>query len=551
MEEVNMETCFDGKPTKRIKLELADRPLNFADPVSHRIIEKRRRDRMNNCLADLSRLIPSTYLKQGQGRIEKTEIIELAIKHIEHLTKLSNYTAAGDGVDHLKPSKQSGRCCEQKFYMGFKECQDELMRYFVEEEGWDSKDKLLVRIMNHLDQSSAKFNSESGCMDENGDLQVGKMEKDEIISDDGNGAYSVHSHQGGIIGESGLAPMQMQSMTQTEQCMNTVQKKSVSNQHLRTLLTRTGANNNDSVSVGSNSSCLSLMSLAADGVGHMRREEESGFCSSNVPFEGQNALSEPEQNSNSNACEKNVYKFKHNITKRFSLEEKHHIIPGSDTSSSSSQEDSNVKVKRRMPRAKAESPSSDETPYPNSDHSSYENITNCDSPAKEEECGSNSDNSKHSVCLPAFLLHPSGTHYVPFSVHSGQVKKVLSVEKTSNPSVFHPISIPVNFGGNYISMQNINIDSKLFVMSLFFLFDCLFVCCCCCKITNYHLSFSGFKNSCFISYKNSIELIIENIDKLFMGKTFWLNLQSCEKSNFHDIMLHLMLKLIITLKCRV
>lgn len=27
-----------------------------------------------------------------------------------------------------------------------------------------------------------------------------------------------------------------------------------------------------------------------------------------------------------------------------------------------------------------------------------------------------------------------------------------------------------------------------------------------------------------------------------MGKTFWLNLQSCEKSNFHDIMLHLMLK---------
>lgn len=52
--------------------------------------------------------------------------------------------------------------------MGFKECQDELMRYFVEEEGWDSKDKLLARIMGHLDQSSVKFNSESGCMDENG-----------------------------------------------------------------------------------------------------------------------------------------------------------------------------------------------------------------------------------------------------------------------------------------------------------------------------------------------------------------------------------------------
>ena len=55
------------------------------DPLSHRIIEKRRRDRMNNCLADLSRLIPSSYLKKGRGRIEKTEIIEMAIKHIRHL----------------------------------------------------------------------------------------------------------------------------------------------------------------------------------------------------------------------------------------------------------------------------------------------------------------------------------------------------------------------------------------------------------------------------------------------------------------------------------
>lgn len=57
----------------------------FQDPMSHRIIEKRRRDRMNNCLADLSRLIPADYLKKGRGRIEKTEIIEMAIKHMKHL----------------------------------------------------------------------------------------------------------------------------------------------------------------------------------------------------------------------------------------------------------------------------------------------------------------------------------------------------------------------------------------------------------------------------------------------------------------------------------
>lgn len=56
--------------------------------MSHRIIEKRRRDRMNNCLADLSRLIPAEYLKKGRGRVEKTEIIEMAIRHMKHLQGL-------------------------------------------------------------------------------------------------------------------------------------------------------------------------------------------------------------------------------------------------------------------------------------------------------------------------------------------------------------------------------------------------------------------------------------------------------------------------------
>ena len=55
------------------------------DPMSHRIIEKRRRDRMNNCLADLSRLLPPACMKKGRGRIEKTEIIEMTIKHMKHL----------------------------------------------------------------------------------------------------------------------------------------------------------------------------------------------------------------------------------------------------------------------------------------------------------------------------------------------------------------------------------------------------------------------------------------------------------------------------------
>lgn len=55
------------------------------DPTSHRIIEKRRRDRMNNCLGSLCKLIPTRYFKKGPGRVEKTEIVETAIKYMKDL----------------------------------------------------------------------------------------------------------------------------------------------------------------------------------------------------------------------------------------------------------------------------------------------------------------------------------------------------------------------------------------------------------------------------------------------------------------------------------
>jgi len=58
---------------------------------------------MNSCLADLSHLIPSTYTKKGRGRIEKTEIIEMAIKHMKHLQSL-----AGNSKDNCVVPNDTG-----------------------------------------------------------------------------------------------------------------------------------------------------------------------------------------------------------------------------------------------------------------------------------------------------------------------------------------------------------------------------------------------------------------------------------------------------------
>ncbi|XP_070559196.1 uncharacterized protein [Ptychodera flava] len=53
------------------------------ESISHRIIEKRRRDRINRCLNDLSRLVPATANRKG--KLEKAEILQQAVEHLRQL----------------------------------------------------------------------------------------------------------------------------------------------------------------------------------------------------------------------------------------------------------------------------------------------------------------------------------------------------------------------------------------------------------------------------------------------------------------------------------
>ncbi|XP_033210969.1 transcription factor cwo isoform X2 [Belonocnema kinseyi] len=136
------------------------------DPMSHRIIEKRRRDRMNNCLADLSRLIPAEYLKKGRGRVEKTEIIEMAIRHMKHLQGLRQDTKHStvnpvhahpeDSVDSVSHSATTSTAAEH-YRLGFQECLSETMHFLVEVEGFFARDSLCVQLISHLQQHCEKI----------------------------------------------------------------------------------------------------------------------------------------------------------------------------------------------------------------------------------------------------------------------------------------------------------------------------------------------------------------------------------------------------------
>ncbi|OQV11695.1 hypothetical protein BV898_14039 [Hypsibius exemplaris] len=134
------------------------------DPMSHRIIEKRRRDRMNNCLADLSRLIPSAYLrKQGRGRIEKTEIIEMAIKHIRFIqSKLpSRYQNDQEQLsppgspepDREKECLNISSSGRGGYSEGYKDCFSEVLQYLVDGEGFAPGEGICNRLINHTQNS--------------------------------------------------------------------------------------------------------------------------------------------------------------------------------------------------------------------------------------------------------------------------------------------------------------------------------------------------------------------------------------------------------------
>ncbi|XP_050680858.1 transcription factor cwo isoform X4 [Leptidea sinapis] len=118
------------------------------DPMSHRIIEKRRRDRMNNCLADLSRLIPPEYLKKGRGRVEKTEIIEMAIRHLKTLQ------------DRVNAAER--QAVEDQYRAGYQEAVGEAVRFLVEVQGFGPGDGLCVQLASHLQRHSQHVSNANG-----------------------------------------------------------------------------------------------------------------------------------------------------------------------------------------------------------------------------------------------------------------------------------------------------------------------------------------------------------------------------------------------------
>lgn len=92
---------------------------------------------MNSCLADLSRLIPQQYMRKGRGRVEKTEIIEMAIRHLKNL---QNQECARENS------------CSEQYRVGYHDCLTEAAKFMLRERGEEMCYRMVAHLKEHCNE---------------------------------------------------------------------------------------------------------------------------------------------------------------------------------------------------------------------------------------------------------------------------------------------------------------------------------------------------------------------------------------------------------------
>ena len=106
------------------------------------LIEKKRRDRINDSLFELKRLVPSAVEKSSSTKLEKAEILQMTVDYLKTLQGRGEYPDSRMAMEYQNA--------------GFRECVGEVSRYLVAVEGMDLQDPVRLRLMAHLHSFSAR-----------------------------------------------------------------------------------------------------------------------------------------------------------------------------------------------------------------------------------------------------------------------------------------------------------------------------------------------------------------------------------------------------------
>ncbi|XP_069484575.1 class E basic helix-loop-helix protein 41 [Ambystoma mexicanum] len=144
--------CKSKRGTKR-----EERQETYKLP--HRLIEKKRRDRINECIAQLKDLLPEHLKLTTLGHLEKAVVLELTLKHLKALTALTEQQhqkiIALQNGEQVMPSPMKSDL--DAFHSGFHTCAKEVLQYLSRFENWSSKEQRCSQLISHLHSSSSQF----------------------------------------------------------------------------------------------------------------------------------------------------------------------------------------------------------------------------------------------------------------------------------------------------------------------------------------------------------------------------------------------------------
>lgn len=127
--------------------------------LPHRLIEKKRRDRINECIGQLKDLLPEHLKLTTLGHLEKAVVLELTLKHLNALTAVTEQQhqkiiALQSGDRSMKSSIQADL---DAFHSGFEACAKEVLQYLNKVENWTAREQRCAQLIGHLHKVSSQF----------------------------------------------------------------------------------------------------------------------------------------------------------------------------------------------------------------------------------------------------------------------------------------------------------------------------------------------------------------------------------------------------------
>nr|XP_061814461.1 class E basic helix-loop-helix protein 40-like [Nerophis lumbriciformis] len=121
--------------------------------LPHRLIEKKRRDRINECIAQLKDLLPEHLKLTTLGHLEKAVVLELTLKHVNALNSLleQQQQKIMELQKDLQMSDHGGdttEVSEQMFRSGFHLCAKEVLHYLARRDS--SQDLMPSHVISHI-----------------------------------------------------------------------------------------------------------------------------------------------------------------------------------------------------------------------------------------------------------------------------------------------------------------------------------------------------------------------------------------------------------------